>query len=139
MIVRDLDVLTRAARRVPVRVNMSISSLDRREWRELEPGAPDPRARLRAVRTLTDAGIDVAIAIAPILPGVTDSPEALEDVVRAARAAGATRIWSRGLYLGAGTKEHYLEALERAWPEERARYDRLYARGAYLARDEDDR
>jgi DNA repair photolyase len=139
MIVRDLDVLTRAARRVPVRVNMSISSLDRREWREREPGAPDPKARLRAVKTLTDAGLDVGVAIAPILPGVTDAPETLEAVVRAAREAGATRVWSRGLYLAPGTKEHFLEALTRAWPEERARYDRLYARNAYLKKEEDER
>lgn len=139
MIVRDLDVLTRAAQRVPVRVNMSISSLDPRQWRELEPGAPDPKARLRAVRTLTDAGIDVGIGIAPILPGVTDAPATIEAVVRAARAAGATRVWSRSLYLGAGTKEHFLGALARAWPSERARYDRLYARSAYLSKDEDDR
>jgi DNA repair photolyase len=139
MIVRDLDVLTRAARRVTVQVNVSISSLDRREWRELEPGAPDPKARLRAVRALSDAGIDVGIGIAPILPGVTDHAETLEAVVRAARAAGATRVWSRSLYLRPGTKEHFMAALARAWPEERARYERLYARGAYLAKEEDER
>ena len=139
MIVRDLDVLTRAATRVKVRVNVSISSLDRRAWRELEPGSPAPAARLKAVRTLTDAGIDVSIAIAPVLPGVTDDPATLEALVRAAREAGATRVWARGLYLAAGTREHFLAVLTRTWPEERARYDQLYARGAYLPREEEAR
>src|SRR4029079_4439856 len=72
LIERDLDVLTSAARRVPVSVNVSISTLDRKEWRELEPGAPDPRQRLKAVRALSDAGLDVGVAIAPVIPGVTD-------------------------------------------------------------------
>ena len=138
LIVRDLDVLTRAARRVEVRVNVSISSLDPKEWRELEPGAPDPKQRLKAVRALSDAGIDVGIGIAPVIPGVSDSTEILAGVVRAARAAGATRVWSRGLYLAPGTREHFLEALGRAWPEERARYARLYAGGAYLPKQTDE-
>jgi len=139
LIVRDLDVLTRAARRVDVHVNVSISSLEKKEWRELEPGAPDPKQRLKAVRALSDAGIDVGIGIAPVIPGVTDSTEVLSAVVRAARAAGATRIWSRGLYLAPGTREHFLAALASAWPEEGARYAKLYARGAYLSKDEDER
>ena len=118
---------------------MSISTLDRYEWRELEPGAPDPKQRLKAVRALSDAGIDVGIGIAPVIPGVSDSREILEAVVRAARRAGATRVWSRGLYLAPGTREHFLEALSKAWPEEGARYAQLYARGAYLAKEEDER
>ncbi len=139
MIVRDLDVLAAAARRVRVRVHVSIISLDERVWRGLEPGAPSPRARLKAVRALSDAGIDVGIALAPVLPGVTDDPASLEAVVRAARAVGAARVWARELYLKAGTKEHFLAALERGWPGERARYERLYARGAYLPRCEGER
>jgi len=139
MIVRDLDVLARAARRVRVRVHVSIISLDERVWRGLEPGAPSPMARLKAVRALSEAGIDVGVAVAPVLPGVTDDPGSLEAVVRAARSAGAVRVWARELYLRAGTKEHFLAALERGWPEERARYERLYARGAYLPREAGER
>jgi DNA repair photolyase len=139
LIVRDLDVLVRAARRVKLSINMSISTLDPKEWRELEPGAPDPRQRLRAVKTLSEAGIDVGIGIAPVIPGVTDTPAVLAQVVRAARAAGATRVWSRGLYLAPGTREHFLDALAKGWPEERARYAKLYARGSYLPKEEDER
>ena len=74
--------------------------------------------------------------MAPILPGLTDRPELLAEVVRAARAAGATGIWSNLLYLKPGTREHFLDALERDWPELLPQYERLYARRAYLPADE---
>ncbi len=65
--------------------------------------------------------------MAPILPGISDKPELLADVVRAAREAGATGIWSNVLHLKPGTKEHFLAALERDWPELLPEYERLYA------------
>ena len=71
--------------------------------------------------------------MAPILPGLSDRPEQLAAVVQAAREAGATGIWANLLYLAPGTKEHFLEALARDWPEQLDRYEELYASGAYLA------
>ncbi len=85
-----------------------------------------------------EAGIDARVGMAPILPGLSDRPELLADVVREARAAGATGIWANLLYLRPGTREHFLDALERDWPELRPEYDRLYGRGAYLPRRETD-
>ena len=71
--------------------------------------------------------------MAPILPGLSDRPEQLAEVVRAAREAGATGIWANLLYLRPGTREHFLEQLARDWPEQLDRYEALYARRAYLA------
>jgi DNA repair photolyase len=70
--------------------------------------------------------------MAPILPGLSDRPEQLAEVVKAVRAAGATSVWANLLYLKPGTKEHFLEALARDWPEELERYEQLYAGRAYL-------
>ncbi len=85
------------------------------------------------IRRLAAAGIDTAVAMAPILPGLSDSPEQLEAVVRAAREAGASKVWASLLYLKPGTREHFLGALARDWPEELERYEGLYAgRAAYL-------
>ena len=70
--------------------------------------------------------------MAPILPGLSDAPEQLAEVVRAARDAGATGIWANLLHLRPGTREHFLERLARDWPEELERYERLYAGRAYL-------
>jgi DNA repair photolyase len=136
MIVRDVDVLVRAAKRADVSVTFSIPTIDHEIWQKTEPGTAPPQQRLRAVRELVDAGIEVGVGMAPILPGLTDKPELLEDVVRAAREAGATGIWTNLLYLRPGTKEHYLAALERDWPELLPHYDKLYARRAYLPSDE---
>jgi DNA repair photolyase len=126
MIVRDADVLADASRRVEVGVTFSIPTLDPDVWRKTEPGTAPPRQRLRALRVLVDAGVDVGVGIAPVLPGITDSPKLLRDIARAARDAGATGLWCNVLFLRPGTREHFLECLARDWPEQLARYERLY-------------
>ncbi len=136
LVVRDVDVLREAALRAEVSVTFSVPTLDPHVWRTTEPGTAPPRQRLRALTTLVEAGIKASVGMAPILPGLSDRPEQLADVVKAAREAGATGIWASLLHLRPGTKEHFLEALARDWPEELGRYERLYGRGAYLPRSE---
>jgi DNA repair photolyase len=136
MIVRDLDVLQEAARRADVSVNFSVPTLDEEVWRKTEPGTAPPRQRLRALKALVDGGIKAGVGMAPILPGLSDRPEQLEEVVLAAREAGATHIWANLLYLRPGTREHFLSCLARDWPEELERYEELYARRAYLRADD---
>ena len=135
MIVRDVDVLAEAARRADVSVTFSIPTLDEEVWRRTEPSTAHPRQRLRALSQLVDAGVKAGVGMAPILPGLSDRPEQLAAVVRAAREAGATGVWANVLYLKPGTREHFLEALARDWPDELARYERLYAGKAYLGSD----
>src|SRR3954447_24336807 len=132
MIVRDLDVLVEAAQRAEVSVTFSVPTVDPEIWRKTEPGTAPPRQRLLALSRLVDAGVKAGVGMAPILPGISDRPELLADVVREARAAGATNVWANVLFLRAGTREHFLEALARDWPEELERYERLYATTAYL-------
>jgi DNA repair photolyase len=138
LIVRDVDALADAARRTSVSVTFSVPTLDHEIWRRTEPGTAPPRQRLRALSQLVEAGIDARVGMAPILPGLSDRPELLAEVVREARAAGATGIWANLLYLRRGTREHFLAALERDWPELLPKYERLYRRGAYLPRNETD-
>ncbi|MDX6513423.1 MAG: hypothetical protein QOE36_2927, partial [Gaiellaceae bacterium] len=126
MIVRDVDVLAAGAARAEVTVTFSIPTLDHDVWEKTEPGTAPPRQRLRALKTLVEAGIDTRVGMAPILPGISDRPEQLEAVVRAAREAGATGIWSNVLFLRPGTREHFLESLAREWPELVPEYERLY-------------
>ena len=132
LVVRDIDVLQEASARAELSVYFSIPTLDERVWRTTEPGTAPPRSRLEAVRRLSEAGIDVGVGMAPILPGLSDRPEQLEEVVREARAAGARSIWANVLYLRPGTREHFLETLAEDWPEEAERYEALYAARAYL-------
>jgi len=86
------------------------------------------------LRVLVDAGIEANVGMAPILPGLSDKPELLADVVRAAREAGATGVWANLLHLQPGTKEHFLAALQRDWPELLPQYEELYRRSGYLAK-----
>jgi len=135
LIVRDLDVLQEAARRAEVSINFSVPTLDDRVWRTTEPGTAPPRQRLRALKRLVDGGIKAGVGMAPILPGISDKPELLREVVQAARDAGATHLWANVLFLRPGTREHFLENLAEDWPEEAERYERLYGHGAYLKKD----
>jgi DNA repair photolyase len=133
LIIRDIDVLQAAASRAEVHVSVSVPTLDREVWRRTEPGTAPPRQRLRALQRLVEAGIDAGVGMAPILPGISDRPEQLAEVVRAAREAGATGLWCNVLHLQPGTREHFLENLARDWPALLPRYEALY-RGPYLER-----
>jgi DNA repair photolyase len=132
MIVRDLDVLVGAARRAHVSVTFSIPTLDDDVWRKTEPSTAHPRQRLRAVARLVDAGIKTGVGMAPVLPGISDRPEQLREVVRAAREAGATGVWTNLLFLRPGTREHFLQHLAEDWPELVPRYRELYGNRTYL-------
>jgi DNA repair photolyase len=133
LVVRDADVLAEASRRASVTVNLSVPTLDERVWRATEPAAAPPLQRLRAVRALVRAGIRAGVALAPILPGISDRPEQLAAVVRAARDAGATHVWAALLNLRPGTREHFMETLAHEWPEMAGEYERLYAMRPYLS------
>jgi DNA repair photolyase len=136
MIVRDLDVLVAASQRASVSVTFSIPTLDEEVWKRTEPSTAHPRQRLRALRELVDAGVKASVGMAPILPGISDSPEQLREVVRAAREAGATGIWANLLFLRPGTREHFLEHLAEDWPEQLPAYEKLYSGRAYLGSDD---
>jgi DNA repair photolyase len=132
MIVRDVDVLSQLARRANLHITFSIPTLDDDVWRKTEPGTAHPRQRLKAIEKLVGAGIDVGVGMAPILPGLSDRPEQLEEVVKAARQAGATGLWAGMLHLKDGTREHFMTVLNKHWPELVPRYEQAYRDRAYL-------
>jgi DNA repair photolyase len=132
MIVRDIDVLRCAAERAEVSITFSVPTLDREIWRRTEPGTAPPWQRLRALERLVGAGIKAGVAMAPLLPGISDRPELVEAVVRAAREAGATSIWANLPFLRPGTREHFLASIARDWPHLLRYYRGLYATSAYL-------
>jgi DNA repair photolyase len=133
LIVRDIDVLQSLARVAGVHVSVSVATMDESLAREIEPTVAAPRQRLRAVTMLAQAGIDVSVALAPVLPGITDAQEQLEAVVRAAREAGARRVWHNTLNLHDVTRDEFFRYLKEHRPELIARYAELY-RGKYAPR-----
>jgi len=131
LIVRDLDLLAECARRAEVGVAVSIATLDEALARQIEPTVAPPRQRLRAVRALADAGVRVGVAVAPVLPELTDGADSLAAVVRAAAEAGASHVWHSALNLGAITRDAYFAFLAASRPELIERYQRIFRRGRY--------
>jgi len=126
LLLRDLDLFVELAGTAGFSANLSIGTLDEEVWRRSEPGTPHPKARMAAVTQLVAAGIPCGILMAPILPGISDSPEQLRAVVRAAADAGASHLTPITLHLRPGVKEEFLPWLEEAYPELVPDYRRLY-------------
>jgi DNA repair photolyase len=130
MILRDLDVLAALNEQAEVVVCVTVTTVDEKLWRLIEPTTSKPRKRLDAIAILREHGIRAGVLLSPILPGITDDLDHMEDVVSAAAAAGASFLSGNTLRLGPGISEYYLPFIEREFPKLKARYDDLY-RGNY--------
>jgi DNA repair photolyase len=129
---RDLDLLARAATRVPVGIGVSLGVHDDDLQHRLEPGAPTIAARLDLIRAVREAGLPCGVFLAPVLPGLTDSVPQLRLAVAALADAGATGVTVVPLHLRPGAREWFLSWLDRERPDLRERYGALYGRGAYV-------
>jgi DNA repair photolyase len=132
LVVRDVDVLQHLGERAGSGVSVSLITLDDAIWRALEPGTPPPRQRLRALRRLADAGVPCGLALAPVLPGLTDAPRALEAVVRAAADHGAQWLWTGAVHLEPAVRDWFLGALARHFPRAAPAYVRVYGAAGTL-------
>ncbi len=131
LILRDRDLLARAARRTTVRCSLSIGTLDPAVARLTEPGTPPPAQRVAAVRRLVEAGIETGVLVAPILPGLSDGEEQLRQVVEACLAAGAASVTAVALHLRPGVKEHWMAWLAEQRPDLLPLYRDRFGRRAY--------
>jgi DNA repair photolyase len=134
MVVRDRDLLAELGRQAGCTVYMSVPTVDEDAWRALEPGTAHPLQRLRALRTLRDAGVNAGVLMAPVVPGFTTQPARLEATIKAIADHGAAFVGSNLLYLKEGTKDHFLGFLRQDYPELVEGYARLYP-GAYAPKD----
>jgi DNA repair photolyase len=127
MIVRDRDVLAALSRVASCTVYMSVPTVDEDAWRTLEPGTAHPLQRLRAVRELAEAGVNVGVLMAPIVPGFSSSRSKLERTVKAIADHGARFVGCNVMYLQDGTRTHFMQFIEREFPQMRPRFEKLYA------------
>jgi DNA repair photolyase len=132
LIRRDIDLLQRVAARGSLHVNITVTTVDAALARLLEFRAPTPEKRLAALRALRDAGIRAGVNIAPILPDLTDTRENLSAVIAAARDAGATHVFANTLFLKDLTRTRFFAFLQERFPYLLPRYERRYARSAFL-------
>ena len=134
LLLRDLDLLQEIAAVADVSACLSVPTLEEKAWRATEPHTPHPRARLEAVAELNRAGIPTGILIAPLMPGINDAPEQVEAIVERRRRRRARRhIGGQTLFLRGAVREIFFDWLREHRPDLVERYERLYARGAYVA------
>ena len=133
LILGDLDLLKTISRRHRFSVHMTVTTADERLARLLEPKAPPPWKRLESVSKLAAAGIYAGVNAMPILPGITDSPAMLEDLVREAAGAGAQFLHANVLFLMPSAMQRFMPFLEREFPHLVRRYRKLYGHSAYLS------
>ncbi|HLI62819.1 MAG TPA: radical SAM protein [Terriglobales bacterium] len=134
LIVRDVDLLRAIAEHNSLFVNLTVTTLDARLARILEPRAPRPDLRLHAVRELCAAGINAGVICAPVLPGITDSPAALEALVRATKEAGGKYIFANPLFLKPCSASVFLPFLEKEFPPLAATYRERFTRRAFVSK-----
>ncbi|SFY49842.1 Rv2578c family radical SAM protein [Streptomyces sp. F-1] len=131
LILRDLDLLVRAARVTDVGISVSVGFLDPALWRTVEPGTPAPERRLDVVRALGEHGIGCGVLMAPVIPFLSDHPEQLRTTVKAIADAGATSVTPLVLHLRPGAREWFTAWLGEHHPHLVRRYERMYAGGSY--------
>jgi DNA repair photolyase len=128
LVTRDVDVLAQIAARSTLSVHVSLITVDRELARRLEPRAPTPEARLRAIARLRSHGIEVAVNVMPVLPGITDAPAMIDALVHAVADAGASYLGACALRLRRTARDRYLPFIDAEFPELAARYRRAYGR-----------
>lgn len=119
LVARDVDILGRMAERNLVKVAISVTTLDRTLARQMEPRASTPSKRLEAIKTLSDAGVPVAVMAAPIVPALNDSE--MERILKAAAGNGAKEAGYVMLRLPLELKDLIREWLETEFPDRAAR------------------
>lgn len=134
LITRDIDLLKRIGGHSRVNVHLSLITMDRELARRIEPRAPTPESRVRAMRRLSESGINVSVNCMPILPGITDKPELLEKLVKTVSEAGITQISSCALRLDRSARLRYFPFLDQEFPELTARYRKSYDNGKYVGK-----
>jgi DNA repair photolyase len=139
LLLRDIELMKEMHQAAGFAANLSIPTLDERAWRASEPHTPHPRKRIEAVAELNRRGIPCGVLIAPLMPGINDSPAQVEEILELCGEAGAVNIGGICLHLRGEVRQIFMEWLASYRPDLVPRYERLYARGAYAPKAEQDR
>jgi len=132
LVLRDVEIFERMAKKLPVSVNLSVPTLDEEAWRATEPHTPSPAARLDAVEELRSRGIDSGVLVAPLMPGINDDPAQVQPILDRAKAAGATFLGGVALHLRDEVKDVFFSWLEAKRPDLLPKYEALYQGRAYM-------
>jgi len=132
MILRDTAILREIHKHNKLSISITVTTMNSDLARRLEPRAPRPDLRMKAVQQLALAGLHAGVNCAPVLPQITDSPRDLEELVRSAAEAGAAFVFSNALFLKPCARNVFMPFLEENFPHLRTRYEQMYSGRAYL-------
>ena len=132
LLLRDLDLFRELSEKTRFAASLSIPTLDEKAWRATEPATPNPRKRIEAVAALREAGIETGVLVAPLMPGINDSPEQVNEILELCGEAGATRVGGVALHLRGEVREIFFDWLRQYRPDLLPRYEKLYARGGTM-------
>ena len=132
LIVRDAGLLSEIARANILSVNLTITTVDEKLARLLEPRAPRPALRLEAVQRLSEAGLMVGVFPNPVMPLITDSELQLARLAKAARDAGAQYFGGGPLFLMPSAQKVFFPFLDQHFPKLAPHYREQYQKSAYL-------
>jgi DNA repair photolyase len=139
LLLRDIELMKEMHAASGFAANLSIPTLDEKAWRASEPHTPHPRKRIEAVAELNRQGIPCGVLVAPLMPGINDAPEQVEEILELCGEAGAVTIGGICLHLRGEVRDIFMDWLRSYRPDLVPRYERLYARGAYAPREERER
>jgi DNA repair photolyase len=132
LVPRDIPILQKIAERNRISINMTITTLDRDLARALEPRAPRPDLRLKAVEKIAEAGIAVGVFPNPIMPGITDDARRLDRLAKAAKDSGASYFGGGVLFLMPCSRKVFFPFVEKHFPQLMRRYEERYGTAAYI-------
>ncbi|HWB86570.1 MAG TPA: radical SAM protein [Bryobacteraceae bacterium] len=134
LVPRDLPLLREIARSNMLDIHFTITTLDEKLARLIEPRAPRPTLRLAAVEKLSAAGLSVGVFPSPVMPLLTDSEAQLDRVAKGARDSGAQYFGGHALFLMPCAQKVFLPFLDQHFPELAPRYRQWYESSAHLGR-----
>ncbi|HEX3941745.1 MAG TPA: radical SAM protein [Acidobacteriaceae bacterium] len=133
LISRDIDLLKEIAKNNKLTVHTTVTTMNAKLARKLEPRAPRPDLRMRTVAELREAGLRAGVMCSPLMPGITDGASSIRAVARAAAAAGASFMASGALFLKPCSLPTFLEFVGEHFPEQLGAYKRRYAGSAFVS------
>ena len=133
LILRDIELLQAVARRNQLGIHITITTMDARLARILEPRAPRPDMRMHAVAQLRKAGLRTGVMCSPLMPGITDSRSSISAVARAAAEAGANFLHAGALFLKPCSQPVFFKFVRENFPALEKSYQQRYGQNAFVS------
>jgi DNA repair photolyase len=133
LIARDIDLLKEVAKNNKLTVHITVTTMNAKLARKLEPRAPRPDLRMRTISEMREAGLRAGVMCSPLMPGINDTASSIRAVARAAAAAGASFLASGALFLKPCSLPTFLGFVAEHFPEQLEAYKRRYASSAFVS------